>query len=93
MSQADKILIGFYLNAREVGIYAVAMALVAFVPIVLQSVNQIFSPTIADLYARGQIELLGRIFQTLTKWILGLHLAAGGGNDYFCPCADAHFRP
>jgi len=58
MSQADKILIGFYLNAREVGIYAVAMALVAFLPIVLQSVNQIFSPTIADLYARGQIELL-----------------------------------
>ncbi len=74
MSQADKILIGFYLNAREVGIYAVAMALVAFVPIVLQSVNQIFSPTIADLYARGQIELLGRMFQTLTKWILGLTL-------------------
>ena len=29
MAQADKILIGFYLNAREVGIYAVAMALVA----------------------------------------------------------------
>ena len=26
MAQADKILIGFYLNAREAGIYAVAMA-------------------------------------------------------------------
>src|SRR2546425_3813020 len=31
MAQADKVLIGFYLNAREVGIYAVAAALVAFV--------------------------------------------------------------
>ena len=72
MSQADKILIGFYLGAREVGIYAVATTLVTFVPILLQSVNQIFSPSIADLYARGQRELLGRIFQTLTKWILGL---------------------
>ena len=72
MSQADKILIGFYLGAREVGIYAVATALVTFVPILLQSVNQIFSSSIADLYARGQQELLGRVFQTLTKWILGL---------------------
>jgi O-antigen/teichoic acid export membrane protein len=85
MSQADKILIGFYLNAREVGIYAVAMALVAFVPIVLQSVNQIFSPTIADLYARGQVELLGRIFQTLTKWILGLTLPLAAGMVIFAP--------
>ena len=85
MSQADKILIGFYLNAREVGIYAVAMALVAFLPIVLQSVNQIFSPTIADLYARGQIELLGRIFQTLTKWILGFTLPLAAGMVIFAP--------
>ncbi len=68
MAQTDKILIGVYLGAREVGIYAVAMALVAFVPIVLQSVNQVFSPIIADLHARGQFDALNRIFQTLTKW-------------------------
>ena len=71
MAQADKVMIGFYLSARDVGIYAVAAALVVFVPIVLQSVNQIFSPTIADLHARGEIALLGRLFQTLTKWIIG----------------------
>ena len=72
MAQADKVLIGFFLDPRAVGVYAVAAALVAFVPILLQSVNQIFSPTIADLHARGENELLGRMFQTLTKWILGL---------------------
>ena len=71
LGQTDKILIGFYLNAREVGIYSVAAALVIFVPIILQSVNQIFSPTIAALHSRGEHELLGRMFQTLTKWILG----------------------
>jgi O-antigen/teichoic acid export membrane protein len=74
MGQTDKVFIGFYLSARDLGIYAVAMTLVAFVPIALQSVNQIFAPTIADLHARGERELLGRIFQTLTKWILGLTL-------------------
>ncbi len=74
LAQIDKVLIGFYINARQVGIYSVAMAIVAFVPVALQSVNQIFSPTIADLHARGEQELLGRLFQTLTKWILAFTL-------------------
>ena len=70
LAHADKVLIGFYLNAREVGIYSVASAIVVFVPITLQSVNQIFSPTIADLHSRGESQLLGRMFQILTKWII-----------------------
>ncbi|MFZ0686503.1 MAG: flippase [Terriglobales bacterium] len=71
LSQSDKILLGAFLDVRQVGIYSVAATMVAFVPIALQSVNQIFSPTIADLHARGEHALLGRLFQTLTKWILG----------------------
>jgi O-antigen/teichoic acid export membrane protein len=74
LAQADKILLGVFLDVRQVGIYAVAATLVAFVPVALQSVNQIFSPTIADLHTRGEHALLGRLFQTLTKWILGLTL-------------------
>jgi O-antigen/teichoic acid export membrane protein len=74
LSTADKVLIGFYLNPRSVGMYAMASSVVTFVPILLQSVNQIFSPTIADLYTRQQNELLGRLFQTLTRWICGLTL-------------------
>jgi O-antigen/teichoic acid export membrane protein len=72
--QTDKIVLGVYLNARSVGVYAVAATIVAFVPITLQSVNQIFSPTIAHLHARGEVELLNRLFQTLTKWAAGLTL-------------------
>ena len=71
LGQVDKVLLGLYLHAREVGIYATAMALVTFVPIILQAVNQIFSPMIADLHARGERQVLGRLYQTLTKWILG----------------------
>ncbi|MFZ1917429.1 MAG: flippase [Terriglobales bacterium] len=74
LSQTDKVLLGVFLAARDVGIYAVAATLVGFVAIVLQSVNQIFSPTIADLHARGEHALLSRLFQTLTKWIFGLTL-------------------
>jgi O-antigen/teichoic acid export membrane protein len=72
LGQADKVLLGAFVDLRQVGIYSIAAAQVAFVPVALQSVNQIFSPTIADLHARGEQALLGRLFQTLTKWILGL---------------------
>ena len=74
LTQTDKVLLGVFLRVREVGIYAVAATIVAFVPIMLQSVNQIFAPSIADLHARGDHALLGRLFQTLTKWVIGLTL-------------------
>jgi O-antigen/teichoic acid export membrane protein len=74
MGQVDKIALGTFRGAREVGIYSVAAAVVVYVPIVLSSVNQIFAPTIADQHARGERELLARLFQSLTKWVLGLTL-------------------
>ncbi len=74
MSQVDKVGLGFYLGARQVGIYSVAAALVAYVPLVLSSINQIFAPTISDLHTRGEISMLGRLFQSLTKWAIGLTL-------------------
>jgi O-antigen/teichoic acid export membrane protein len=70
-AQTDKVMLGIYLNAREVGIYSIAIALVAFVSIFLQSINQIFAPTIAELHASRQTELLLSLYQTLTKWVLG----------------------
>jgi O-antigen/teichoic acid export membrane protein len=70
----DKIVLGYWLDARRVGVYVVAASVTVFLPILLQSVNQIFSPTIADLHARGEIDLLRRLYQTLTKWIFGFTL-------------------
>ena len=74
VSQADKILLGFYLNPTLVGIYVVASTLSALIPLILQSVNQIFAPVIADLHAQARKDVLERLFQTLTKWVLGLTL-------------------
>jgi O-antigen/teichoic acid export membrane protein len=72
ISHADKVMLGFYRNPRDVGIYSVAAAVVTFVAIILRSINQVFAPMISDLHARHENELLGRMFQTLTKWIIGL---------------------
>ena len=74
MGHMDKIALGFYLGARSVGIYSVAAAAVAYVTLALNSVNQVFSPIIADLHARGEAAMLGRLYKALTKWVLGLTL-------------------
>lgn len=70
LAQADKITLGHYLDVRQVGIYAVATAVAGFIPIALTSVNQIFSPMIAELHATGNRDLLQRLFSSLTKWVL-----------------------
>jgi O-antigen/teichoic acid export membrane protein len=85
MSQADKVIVGFYLDPRQLGVYAVAMGMAAFVPVILQAINQIFSPTIADLCARQQRQMLERIFQTLTKWCIGLTVPLAGVMIMFAP--------
>ena len=74
VSQADKMLLGLFLNPSLVGIYVLASTLSAFIPIILQSVNQIFAPVIAHLHAQGRRDVLEKLFQTLTKWVLGLTL-------------------
>jgi O-antigen/teichoic acid export membrane protein len=70
LAQADKIALGYYLDPKQVGIYAVAMAFAGFIPIALLSVNQIFSPTIAELHSAGSHELLEKLYPSLTKWVL-----------------------
>jgi O-antigen/teichoic acid export membrane protein len=70
--QTDRIAVGHYLDARQVGVYSIAAAMVAMVPLVQRSINQIFASTIADLHARDDYQLLKRMFQTITKWTVGL---------------------
>jgi O-antigen/teichoic acid export membrane protein len=77
VSQADKILLGLYLNPALVGIYVVASTLSALIPLILQSVNQIFAPVIADLHSRKRKDVLQKLFQSLTKWVFGLSLPLG----------------
>lgn len=72
MVQTDRVALGVYRGPHDVGVYAVVASLIAYETIFLHSVNQIFAPVIADIHSRRQHVLLGRLFQTLTKWILGL---------------------
>jgi len=77
MAQVDKITLGFYLGPKSVGVYSVAWAMVAYEALILNSVNQVFSPIIADLHTRKQFPMLKRLYRSLTKWVLGLTLPLG----------------
>jgi O-antigen/teichoic acid export membrane protein len=93
VSQADKILLGLYLNPGVVGVYVLASTLSAFIPIVLQSVNQIFAPVIADLHALGRQDVLQKLFQTLTKWVLGFSFPLACVMIVFAPRLMGIFGP
>ncbi|HUM04116.1 MAG TPA: flippase [Terriglobales bacterium] len=73
-SRADRLILGHYLLAKEIGIYAVASSAAALCSLVLQAVNTIFGPVIADLHARQEQQLLSRLFQTVTKWVIAFTL-------------------
>ena len=72
--ETDKIILGTHLPIAHVGVYGVAITTASFIPIILSSVNPVFAPYISSLHAQQQQMLLRRLFQTLSKWILGLTL-------------------
>lgn len=71
-SRADIFVLGLLSSTDQVGIYSIAVATGAFVPTLLRSVNSVFGPMVSNLHARGELRLLERLFQTSTKWCLGL---------------------
>lgn len=74
LTRTDRIMLGILDSAESVGIYNAAANLAVQATLFLTSFNAIFSPMIADLFHRGQMEQLERLFKTITKWIVALTL-------------------
>jgi O-antigen/teichoic acid export membrane protein len=73
-NHADPLVIGYFLDAKRVGIYAVATSAGVLVTIVLRAISSVFSPMISSLHAQRKQKLLAHLYQIVTKWILGLTL-------------------
>ncbi len=71
---ADTIILGLFRPAREVGIYQVATRLTVLATIVLLPIASSFAPQIADLYRRGNLERLARLYAVVTSWTFRLSL-------------------
>ncbi|MCK5600743.1 flippase [Candidatus Pacearchaeota archaeon] len=66
----DIFMLGYFRSASEVGIYRAAVALTILFDIFIGSIASIFTPTIADLYNKGEISKIKKLFKTTTRWCL-----------------------
>lgn len=69
--QVDSILIGYFMNPTEVGIYAVSLLFVQTLSLIPNAVQSVTTPITATLYGKGDIEGVSRVFySTLRKSLL-----------------------
>ncbi|MBZ5597244.1 MAG: flippase [Acidobacteriia bacterium] len=69
----DRLFVGFFRPAAEVGIYSAASQLSVTFSIILGGFAAIFSPMAADLYHHGELGRLEELYRISTKW--GLYLS------------------
>lgn len=67
--EIDKLVLGGFMSPEDVGVYTIAMTLGGFIFILLRSLNTVFAPIIAELYAMGKHEEMKRIYYAATRWI------------------------
>lgn len=70
----DALLIGFFLNATDVGVYAVASRAVRLMQLGLIAAAAVHGPLVAGLYTAGNRDQLRRVYQGAARWawLLGL---------------------
>jgi O-antigen/teichoic acid export membrane protein len=70
----DTLLLGYFREADEVGIYRAAAQTALLLILPLTALNAIFSPKIAALYYGGEREKLARLFKATAYWSFSLTL-------------------
>ncbi|NOG43139.1 flippase [Candidatus Brocadia sinica] len=70
----NTLMLGYMKTPREVGVYRAASQVPIFLTLILTAFNSIYAPAIADMYHRGQMGRLGKIFKTTTRWVFLLTL-------------------
>lgn len=73
MHWIDRLALGSFRPAAEVGVYQAAAQSSVLFAIILSSFNNIFSPLVADLWHRGERRRLEAVYRISTKW--GLYLS------------------
>ncbi len=71
---SDIIILGLFLAPSEVGVYQVATRIVLIGGIASQALNASLAPRAADLFRRGQLETLSRLYVASSEWLVRLSL-------------------
>lgn len=68
ISRVDRLFLGYYWPAADVGVYQAAAQISIIMALVLNAFNMILTPMISDQYQRGNIKQLEELFRINTKW-------------------------
>ncbi len=71
----DTIMLGFFKNASDVGIYNAAMPTAQLMLVIPNALVVLFLPILTELYAQEKTHMFSSLYKTVTKWIFGINLA------------------
>lgn len=74
LNSTDVLFLAAFATTAQVGLYSAADRMSGLVVIPLVALNLIFSPLIAEYYARGERKQLADMSKVVTKWALSLSL-------------------
>lgn len=92
-SNVDVLMLGALVQATDVGVYHVALALTSLLALPLMATNQVFPPVASRFYENDNYEDLEAIYGFLTRWMFGIALFMGVALVVFRAPVLALFGP
>jgi O-antigen/teichoic acid export membrane protein len=74
ISHIDILMIGYFLESSDVGVYSVAVRIAGMAVFLLSAANTIFGPTISELTEKDQFKTLERLLKSISKIIFAFSL-------------------
>jgi len=74
LSQTDRVMLGYFGAAQDVGVYKVAAVTAYQLTVIIGAFNAIFSPIMSDLHNKHQMGKLEGLFRTVGRWAFTLTL-------------------
>ena len=68
MTWTDTIILGYFKSTEVVGIYCAVTPLVGFLTMIINSMGFVYIPVASKLWGEKKNELIGPIYQIMTKW-------------------------
>jgi O-antigen/teichoic acid export membrane protein len=73
-TQTETLVLGAFSTSEQVGIYTVGLKATIFISIFLDALATVFTPFIAELYAKKDLPRLAQQLKTVNRWALTLAL-------------------
>ena len=68
MSQVDILMLGLFVSSAKIGIYSVAVRIIALAIVISQAFTPIFNSFIAELHDKKELVKLSNLLKVITRW-------------------------